>query len=114
MIALAGLKPDEDVDINFIGMRPGERLFEKYFDDDESTATSATPGVLVASPRVLDPTKLISLFDQLCLAAEAGDEVRVRSLLSEVVPHGAAGRRDAERPVVLKKTADAVPADAQR
>ena len=38
MIELSGLKPDEDIQIEFIGMRPGEKLFEEISRTGENFA----------------------------------------------------------------------------
>ena len=85
MVALAGLKPDEDIEIRYVGIRPGEKLFEEYFDGDEDTVASTTPGVLLASPRLADRNRLVALLDRLSVAAVAGDEQQVRALLNGIV-----------------------------
>ncbi len=46
LITLAGLKPDKDIAIEFIGLRPGEKLFEELIGPYETADHSSVPGVL--------------------------------------------------------------------
>lgn len=86
MIALAGRRPDIDIPIVFTGLRPGEKLFEELFDEAESTEATDTDGVMVASPRMLDPAKLMATLEKLTARALAGDHAACRRLLSDLVP----------------------------
>lgn len=84
MIRLAGLRPDVDVDIVFTGLRPGEKLYEELFDDDEERLPGVTDGILVAASRPIDLTILRRMFDELETACGARDleaVVRLTSLL---------------------------------
>lgn len=53
MIRLAGLAPDVDVKIQFVGLRAGEKMFEELFADEEELRPSEVPGVLTASSQTL-------------------------------------------------------------
>ena len=44
MIRLAGLRPDEDVEIRFTGLRPGEKLYEELFHGQEPPVPTGYPG----------------------------------------------------------------------
>jgi len=48
LIRRSGLQPDKDIPIVFIGMRPGERLFEKLFNDHETIWKTRHPRILMA------------------------------------------------------------------
>jgi len=45
MIELSGLKPDEDIQIEFTGVRPGEKLFEEVTRKGENFASTTHPKI---------------------------------------------------------------------
>lgn len=94
MIRLAGLRPDEDIRIEIIGRRPGEKLFEELFDAEEEVREGLVPGLRAAVPRGVPIARLRAAILRLERHAQAGDEDAVRRGLAELVPGYAAG--DAE------------------
>lgn len=86
MIALAGLRPEEDIPIVFTGLRPGEKLFEELFDSEETTIPSGADGVFLATARHLALTAAAELVEELERDARAGDAVAARRRLSKLVP----------------------------
>ncbi|PIP88841.1 MAG: hypothetical protein COV38_03200 [Bdellovibrionales bacterium CG11_big_fil_rev_8_21_14_0_20_38_13] len=48
MISLAGLEVDKDINIEFIGLRPGEKMFEELLLDGESALPTLHPLVKIA------------------------------------------------------------------
>jgi FlaA1/EpsC-like NDP-sugar epimerase len=86
MIRLAGLKPEEDIRIEFIGLRPGEKLHEELFYADEALAPTRIPSIRLASPRSLDAAALAPLLDALAEAARARRTERVLEILARLVP----------------------------
>lgn len=46
LIELSGFKPGEDIDIQFVGMRPGEKLFEELQHNAENLAPTNHPKIL--------------------------------------------------------------------
>lgn len=51
MIILAGLKPGEDIKIQYTGLRPGEKLYEEVLNDAEITAETYHPKIRIARAR---------------------------------------------------------------
>ena len=86
MIRLAGLEPDVDVKIEFVGLRPGEKLFEELFDAAERRLPAGVSGVLAATSRSISLPTLRQAFAQLADAAHAGDDQAVRDRISEIIP----------------------------
>ncbi len=48
MIMLSGLKPDQDIEIKFTGIRPGEKLYEELFTDRESFTSTSNERIFIA------------------------------------------------------------------
>jgi O-antigen biosynthesis protein WbqV len=45
LIRLAGLRPDQDIPITYVGLRPGERLHEQLHDSAELVEASTHPAI---------------------------------------------------------------------
>ena len=54
MIILSGLKPEEDIEIEFIGLRPGEKLYEELFSDRENFAVTRHERIFIAPDSTYD------------------------------------------------------------
>ncbi|HET6519071.1 MAG TPA: polysaccharide biosynthesis protein [Geminicoccaceae bacterium] len=82
MIRLAGLEPDVDVGIAFIGLRPGEKLHEELFYAEEVPVPTEAKGVLAATPRPVELPRLAAALDELVAAARRDDARAVRRLVA--------------------------------
>ena len=70
MIRKAGKRPFVDIDINYVGIRPGEKLFEELNYPWETLTPTATPNVRSASP-AFDPRPHARKIEFLIAAANA-------------------------------------------
>jgi O-antigen biosynthesis protein WbqV len=86
MIRLAGLKPGEDIQIEFTGLRPGEKLFEELFHGAEEPVPTEHEGLLMATPRLVDLAGVTAAMVELATAASAGNEAEAMALLHKMVP----------------------------
>ncbi len=95
MVRLAGLRPDEDVEIRFTGLRPGEKLFEELFHGREAPKRTAHEGLLVATPRTADAALVGRALDEMAQAARGGHAKLALAQLSRLVPEFARGEGEA-------------------
>jgi O-antigen biosynthesis protein WbqV len=86
MIRLAGLVPDQDITIEYVGLRPGEKLSEALFHEQEQLVPTESDGILLARPRAADYAVLARALDELEEAARARRTDHVLRLLSRLVP----------------------------
>jgi FlaA1/EpsC-like NDP-sugar epimerase len=72
LIRLSGRVPGKDVPIDFVGVRPGEKLIEDIVDISEEPLPSAHPSIVVSRPDVPDRTWLRRAVKELEMLAHAG------------------------------------------
>jgi FlaA1/EpsC-like NDP-sugar epimerase len=85
MIRLSGKEPGRDISIEFIGVRPGEKLHEDLWGEDEESVPTVHPKILRAACPPVDPAWLDAELADLDRLVEAGETVEVVSRLGEMV-----------------------------
>ncbi len=86
MIRLSGKTPGQDIKVEYIGLRPGEKLFEELFHDEESLKPSGHDKLFYASARSYKKEDIESLLQALSDACNTFDDDKVKSLLCQLVP----------------------------
>ncbi len=87
MIRLSGKQPDIDIKIEYIGLRPGEKLHEELVHEHEShTAFMAGGAAFAVSPRTTELAILRRQIGELVRAVGAQDEDKVLRLIRSAVP----------------------------
>lgn len=74
-----------DVQIQFTGLRPGEKLHEQLFSEDEERLPTVSPGIWATRPHRL-PDDFAASLDKLRSAAADGNDQLVKALLAGLVP----------------------------
>lgn len=91
LIELSGLKPGEDIEIRFTGLRPGEKLFEEISHLGENYEPTGHPQIkrFVSSPKSLEEVQafLASLEAQLHTAEANLLKTRITELVPEYKPY---------------------------
>jgi FlaA1/EpsC-like NDP-sugar epimerase len=86
LITLSGLRPGEDIEIQFTGIRPGEKLFEELSVADEQADKTAHPKIFIGRLKARDLGDLGGRLARLEQIADGGDVAELRRTLVELVP----------------------------
>ena len=91
MIQLSGLQvrdkdnPDGDIEIKFIGLRPGEKLFEELLVGDNTQKTE-NPLIMRAEEIMIDWKLLKPILDKLRDSSISSNQEEIHALLTKIVP----------------------------
>ncbi len=86
MIRLSGKKPGKDIEIKFVGLRPGEKLYEELFHDQEELVDTAFEKLYLAKVRRYDKAIWSDQIEKLSLACRQKDNQQVLAILKLLVP----------------------------
>ena len=95
LIRLMGKEPDQDIEVVYTGLRPGEKIFEELITDEEGIARTEHSKIMVLTRNGQEEVsphgeafraRLIHQVDSLIRAAARQDRELVRKKLKEIVP----------------------------
>jgi FlaA1/EpsC-like NDP-sugar epimerase/lipopolysaccharide/colanic/teichoic acid biosynthesis glycosyltransferase len=86
LIRMVGLRPGEDIEIVYTGLRPGEKLCEEVQSDAERMRMTQHERIMVWDLDAPPESELLGEVDELETRARAGDAAGVRLQLQRIVP----------------------------
>lgn len=86
LIKLSGYKPNVDIDVEIIGLRPGEKLYEELLMSEEGLTETGHSKIFVGKPTFSDINEIENDLKRLKEVLETNDNQKIVSLLREIVP----------------------------
>ncbi|MCR4694124.1 MAG: polysaccharide biosynthesis protein [Pseudobutyrivibrio sp.] len=86
MIELAGMRPDIDIEIEYTGLRPGEKLYEEKLMAEEGLKETENNLIHVAEPIRFDNRKFLDNLGQLMKIAYGNENDQIVQMIRETVP----------------------------
>ncbi len=86
MIELAGLVPGEDIEIQYTGLRPGEKLYEELLATKENTLSTNNAKIYRAQVREYDYNDICSVMSPLIALAIKVDKMGTVQMMKGIVP----------------------------
>ena len=85
LIRLSGYEPDVDIQIEYTGLRPGEKLYEELLMKEEGLQETANKLIHIGRPIEMDDEKFKAQLDRLDAAYRAESD-NMKELVAEIVP----------------------------
>jgi len=104
MIRLSGLRVGDDIEIEFTGLRPGEKLYEELYSEQEEHSPTSHSKIMVAASAPKPLLAVIHDINRLFQLVDAPN-AEIRDMLREIIPVQESG---------LPVPATAVPATAKQ
>jgi FlaA1/EpsC-like NDP-sugar epimerase len=86
LIRLSGFEPDVDIKIDYIGLRPGEKLFEELITEGEGVIPTNHGKIMMLKGIDCDLDQLNGQINELSLLAKDQDGEKIKLKLQEIVP----------------------------
>ncbi len=85
LIRLSGYKPYEDIDIEFTGLRPGEKLYEELLMDEEGMQNTENKLIHIGRPIEIDEEMFMRQLEELREVSQM-EPLEIRKMVKEIVP----------------------------
>ena len=86
LIKLSGFEPDEDIAIEIIGLRPGEKLYEELFLEKERLSSTGHEKIFVGQPLANDANTFRGELERLKQLLVKEDQEEMLQLINRLVP----------------------------
>jgi FlaA1/EpsC-like NDP-sugar epimerase len=86
LIRLSGFEPDVDIPIKYIGLRPGEKLYEEFITEGECIIPTSHEKIIVFRAEACDQVTLNRAIDEMAKMAFEQDVEGIFAKLKEIVP----------------------------
>ena len=86
MIRLAGFTPDEDIKIEYSGLRPGEKLYEEVLSNNENTLPTSHDRIRIAKVREYDYCEALTAVTELERLSREVEIPSMVKLMKVIVP----------------------------
>ena len=85
LIKLSGYRVDEDIKIEFTGLRPGEKMYEELLMNEEGLTETANKMIYIGKPIEFDDSAFEVQLEKL-RQASLDEECDIREAVKEIVP----------------------------
>ena len=109
LIRLSGFIPYEDIDIQFTGLRPGEKLYEELLLSEEGISETAHSKIFIGKPIFSDLNHLIHHLEILKGVVNKGEKEDIRQYLKKLVPEYSYKKEDIRKVISIEDKKLATP-----
>ncbi len=114
IIKLSGYKPGEDINIEFVGARPGEKLYEELYLDNEPHSGTSHPKVFTRNCVDEFPHDFLTKVEALLEQAVASVNGSMKAKIAELVPEYNPMQKTTSKACISEKPVKAADADAKK
>ena len=86
MIKLSGLVLNVDIELDYVGLRPGEKLYEELLNVKENTISTYHQRIMIAKVRTYDIDQVIAEFKDLYSLMKGNDKMALVAKMKAIVP----------------------------
>ncbi|MEG1992324.1 MAG: nucleoside-diphosphate sugar epimerase/dehydratase [Acetivibrio sp.] len=85
LIRLSGYVPDRDIEVSYVGLRPGEKLFEELLMDEEGMQETGNKLIHIGKPIAFDEEEFLKSLETLERAVYE-ETMDIKQLVAKIVP----------------------------
>jgi len=87
LIRLAGFQPYKDIEIKFIGLRPGEKLYEELMLSEEGVESTRQKKIFIGNVSQIDRDRFFEQLAVLKVLAYSNEPEKVTDMVKKMVPN---------------------------